>query len=141
MKMAFFKIRAIAVCIMLASLATCGMLSSAPTSQIKKLDVQTNNRPIVVIYSADWCGYCKKAKAFMRKNNIRFIEKSLNNSKDFKELTNLAKKLGINTNLLNVIPIFIVRNKIIIGFNPKEILCMLSDRPCGTKFFRIKRKL
>ena len=83
MKMAFFKIRAIAVFIMLASLATCGMLSNAPTSQIKKLDVQTINRPIVVIYSADWCGYCKKAKAFMRKNNIKFIEKSLNNSKDF----------------------------------------------------------
>ena len=76
----------------------------------------------------------------MRKNNIKFIEKSLNNSKDFKELTNLAKKLGINTNLLNVIPIFIVRNKIIIGFNPKEILCMLSDRSCDTEFFRIKRK-
>ncbi len=140
MKMAFFKIRAIAVFIMLASLATCGMLSNAPTGQIKKPDVQANNRSIVVIYSADWCGYCKKAKAFMRKNNIKFIEKSLNNSKDFKEITNLAKKLGINTNLLNVIPIFIVRNKIIIGFNPKEILCMLSDRSCDTEFFRIKRK-
>ena len=53
-------------------------------------------------------------------------------------LVDLAKKIGVDTNLLNVVPIFIIRNKIIIGFNPKEILCILANRACKTDFLRVK---
>jgi len=28
----------------------------------------------VVMYSTDWCGYCKKARKYFRANNIPFIE-------------------------------------------------------------------
>ncbi len=134
MKMMFFKVRAIAVFAMLAIVATCGMLAHSPTNQI----VEQKQQPLVVIYSTSWCGYCTKAKAFMKENNIKFIEKHPKNPKDFKELVDLAKKIGVDTNLLNVVPIFIIRNKIIIGFNPKEILCILANRACKTDFLRVK---
>ena len=74
----------------------------------------------------------------MNENNIKFIEKHPKNPKDFKELVDLAKKIGVDTNSLNVVPIFIIKNKIIIGFNPKEILCTLSGQVCRTDFLRVK---
>ena len=118
MKMMFFKVRAIAVFAMLAIVATCGMLAHSPANQI----VEQKQQPLV----------------FMKENNVKFIEKHPKNPKDFKELVDLAKKIGVDTNLLNVVPIFIIRNKIIIGFNPKEILCILANRACKTDFLRVK---
>ena len=136
MKMMFFKTRTIATLIMLSVFATCAVISRPAGHHM----IEQEQKPIVIIYSTDWCGYCTKAKAFMRKNNIKFIEKNPKNPKDFKELLNLAKKLGINTNSLNVVPIFVIKNKIIIGFNPEEILCQLSNRKCSTDFIRVKER-
>ena len=133
MKMKFFKTRLIATFIMLTVFTACGMMLRAPESRIVKQEVQP-----VIIYSTSWCGYCTKAKTFMKKNNIEFVEKSPENPKDIKELIDLAKKIGVDTNLLNVVPIFIIKNKIIIGFNPKEILCILSGQACRTDFLRVK---
>ena len=133
MKMKFFKTRLIATFIMLTVFTACGMLLHTPESRIVKQEIQP-----VIIYSTSWCGYCTKAKTFMKENNIKFIEKSPKNPKDIKELIDLAKKIGVDTNLLNVVPIFIIKNKIIIGFNPKEILCILSGQACRTDFLRVK---
>ncbi len=44
----------------------------------------------VIMYSTSWCGYCKKARAHFKRNNIRFqeydIEKSAKAAKAYKEL-------------------------------------------------------
>lgn len=44
----------------------------------------------VVMYSAEWCGVCKKAKKYFKKNNIRFtnydIDKSQSAKKRFKKM-------------------------------------------------------
>jgi len=135
MKMKYFKVRVIATFIMLTVFTACGMLLHTPESQIVKQDYQP-----VIIYSTSWCGYCTKANAFMKENNIEFVEKSPKNSKHFKELLDLAKKLGINTNSLNVVPIFIIKGEIIIGFNPEEILCRLANQRCDTDFIRVKER-
>ena len=132
--MMFFKTRLIATFIMLTALVTCGMLAQVPPTQV----IEQKQQPLVVIYSTSWCGYCTKAKAFMKENNIKFVEKHPKNPKDFKELVDLAKKIGVDTNLLNAVPIFIIKNKIIIGFNPKEILCILSGQACRADFLRVK---
>ena len=108
MKMKYFKVRVIAAFIMVTVMATCGVLINSPTNQLVK---QKQQSP-VVIYSTSWCGYCTTAKAFMKENNIKFIEKHPKNPKDFKELVDLAKKIGVDTNSLNVVPIFIIKNKI-----------------------------
>ena len=134
MKMMFFKVRAISILIMLTIFATCGVLVQAPTS----VPAVQQEQPVVVIYSTEWCKYCTIAKAFMKENNIKFVEKDPRNAKHFKELTDLAKKIGISTNSLNVVPIFIIRNKIIIGYNPEEILCLLSGKACSTDFLRVR---
>lgn len=44
----------------------------------------------VVMYSAEWCGYCKKARRYFVANGIRFkeydVEKSRKGQRDFKKL-------------------------------------------------------
>ena len=44
----------------------------------------------VVLYSAEWCGYCKKARRYFTANGIRFqeydVEKSRKGQRDFKKL-------------------------------------------------------
>ena len=48
------------------------------------------NTHTLVMYSAAWCGYCKKARLFLQKNNIAFqerdIEKSRRAKADYKKL-------------------------------------------------------
>jgi len=44
----------------------------------------------VVLYSAEWCGYCKQARRYFTDNGIRFteydVEKSAKGQRDFKKL-------------------------------------------------------
>ena len=65
----------------------------------------------VVMYSTDWCGYCKKARGYFRKNHIRFtdydIEKDVDASKRY-------KKLGASG-----VPVILVGKKRMNGFSEK----------------------
>ena len=70
----------------------------------------------------------------MTEKNIKFIEKDPRIEKDFNELLALARKTGVSTENLNVVPIFIIKNEIIIGFNRDEILCRLSTEACKDSF-------
>jgi len=47
---------------------------------------KTNNQPItrpkkVIMYSAQWCGVCKQAKKYFKKENIRFTNYDIDKSK------------------------------------------------------------
>lgn len=63
----------------------------------------------VVIYSAEWCGYCNKAKKYFRKNKIPYVaydvEKSRRGRMDYKLLKGRS------------VPIIIVGKKRMNGFN------------------------
>ncbi len=68
-----------------------------------------NPKDKVVMYSAAWCGVCKKAKKYFKANKIRFkeydIEKSSKGKKDF-------KKLGAKG-----VPVILVGEKRLNGFS------------------------
>lgn len=63
----------------------------------------------VVMYSTEWCGYCKKAAAYFRKNNIPFkeydVEKTEKGKKDYKKLNGSG------------VPIILVGDKRMNGFS------------------------
>ncbi|MFC1684138.1 DUF4124 domain-containing protein [Pseudomonadota bacterium] len=95
-----------------------------PTDQaVEKLDVQVNvisnenrdsrslSKPVkqsVIMYGAAWCGICKKAKQYFKKNNIPYkeydIDKSTKGRRDYKKLNG------------NGVPIILVGNQRMDGF-------------------------
>ncbi len=72
----------------------------------------------VVLYSTDWCGYCKKARKLFDDNNIKFqefdIEKSLDGKRRYDEVDGSS------------IPLIFVNGVRINGFNESKILKLLN---------------
>jgi len=77
--------------------------------EIKPLEQRLGSDDKVVMYSAAWCGICKKAKHYFRTNNIPYkvydIEKNRIGKMDFKLLGGTS------------VPIIIVGKKRMNGFN------------------------
>jgi len=68
--------------------------------------------PQVVMYSTDWCGYCRKARKHFRANNIDFRELDIEkNSRANQEY----KKLGGNG-----VPLIVVGTKLLRGFSADQ---------------------
>lgn len=76
--------------------------------EIKPLLQRLGRADKIVIYTTAWCGNCKKAKKYFRKNNIAYVaydvEKSRSGKRDYKALRGKA------------VPIIIVGDKRMNGF-------------------------
>ncbi|MFP4563609.1 MAG: glutaredoxin domain-containing protein [Spirochaetia bacterium] len=68
----------------------------------------------VVVYSTPTCGYCNKAKDYLRSRNVPFQE--YNVAQDMRRADEMVKKSGQMG-----VPVLDVNGKIIIGFNQPEI--------------------
>ena len=51
-----------------------GVNSSKMKGQISSISSLENTPKTPVLYSTAWCGYCRKARAFMRANGVNFDE-------------------------------------------------------------------
>ncbi len=84
-------------------------INTYESPNIEALQEILNPKDKVVMYSADWCGVCKKAKKYFRANNIPFkdydIDKSSKGKKDY-------KKLGAKG-----VPVILVGKKRLNGFS------------------------
>ncbi|MBL4864890.1 MAG: DUF4124 domain-containing protein [Pseudomonadales bacterium] len=65
----------------------------------------------VVMYSTEWCSYCKKAKKYFKDNEISFVEYDIEKSS---RARNRYDKMGATG-----IPVIIVGKKRMNGFNVK----------------------
>ncbi len=72
----------------------------------------------VIIYSTEWCGVCKTAKAYFRSKNIAFkeydVEKSPKGRRDYKRLKG------------NGVPLILVGNQRMSGFSSSHFEAMLK---------------
>lgn len=75
-------------------------------------------REKVVMYSAAWCGYCKKARAFLRKNRVPFseydVETSAKGKRDY-------QKYGASG-----VPIILVGKQRVQGFDQAALTRLLD---------------
>jgi glutaredoxin len=115
--------------LILITLSTLLISCISNNKQIKREEIKPtiSTGDVVIIYSASWCHWCKVAKQFLEDNKIEYIEKDLEDSQHWKELKIFAKSISYKGNL-NVVPLFIVKNKIIIGYQPLEILTILGRK-------------
>lgn len=63
----------------------------------------------VVLYRTSWCGYCKRASAYMRQRNVPFVERDIETNAGYKAE---YKNLGGNGS----IPLMVFGDKAIYGF-------------------------
>ncbi|RHW76243.1 glutaredoxin domain-containing protein [Colwellia sp. RSH04] len=79
----------------------------------------TNNK--VVIYTTQWCPYCKKAKKFLTEKNIAFTERDIElGDKTIDDLFASINSPGV--------PKIVIGNVIINGFNTQLITKNLNDQ-------------
>jgi len=91
--------------------------------------VRASEEKTVRFYTASWCGVCRKARSFMKKEQIPFVEKDIEKDSGARgELERAAKKAGLPASSLNGVPIFVIGQEMISGFDPSRIRQLARGR-------------
>ncbi|MCU7891507.1 MAG: DUF4124 domain-containing protein [Candidatus Thiodiazotropha sp. (ex Ustalcina ferruginea)] len=86
---------------------------------IEKLSQGALSNENVVMYSAKWCGYCKKARRYLKSNRISFVEYDVESSAKGKRD---YKKLGTGG-----VPIILVGKRRLNGFSEASFRNIYRD--------------
>lgn len=97
-----------------------------------------NNTPTVTVYSSDSCGYCHKAKAFLRENGVVFIEKKVDSDPLAQAEMRTMKAQGV--------PVIKVDDEIIMGFDQARLEALFGKKiitcpQCSTQMRVPKREM
>lgn len=83
--------------------------------------MKTTDSVTPIIYSTNWCGYCKMAKQYLTSKNITFIEKNIEEDSDAHK--ELLEKVG---GTFRGVPVIDINGRIILGFDRTMIDAALS---------------
>ena len=85
----------------------------------------------VVVYSAQWCGFCKKAKRYLRAQNVPFIERDVEKTPGAqRELSEKLRKAKLPS---SGIPVIDVAGELIVGFDKPKLAAALQRLRAGSK--------
>jgi glutaredoxin-like YruB-family protein len=73
----------------------------------------------VIVYSTSWCGYCRKAKAWLTKRGVDFVEKDV--EKDPAAAEELAQKAAASGVRPQGVPVIDVRGTLVLGFDQRAL--------------------
>jgi glutaredoxin len=77
------------------------------------------NTSDIVVYTTSWCGYCKKARALLKRKGVAFVEKDVEKDpKVSEELAQKAARAGVQP---RGVPVLDIRGKLILGFDEEAI--------------------
>lgn len=79
------------------------------------------NQPKVIMYGAQWCGVCKRARAYFHRNKIRYVEYDVEKSARGKNDYRRMKGSGV--------PIFLVDGRRVDGFTEARFDTLLGSAP------------
>ena len=92
---------------------------SVHTLLVSRPNFAAMHKEPVVLYGTSWCANCKQTRAYLRKNKIPFfeydVEQSPEGQRQFKALQG------------NGVPLLLVKNNVLRGFNPQAIERALQD--------------
>ena len=73
----------------------------------------------VIIYGAEWCGPCHQVQAYLKRKNVPFVDKDIDNDPGAaKEMRAKLEKAGLRG---GSIPVVDVHGKLLIGFDARAI--------------------
>ncbi len=79
--------------------------------------------PKVTMYSTAWCGVCKKARQFLAKQGVKYVEKDIEKDPGASaELQAKAAKAGVKA---SGVPVFDIGGKLINGFDEGKLRDLL----------------
>ena len=87
----------------------------------------------VIVYSSDSCGYCQKAKAFLRENGVEFIEKKVDSDPVAQAEMRGMKAQGV--------PVIKVGDEIIMGFNRERLEALLGKKILTCPYCNMEMKV
>jgi glutaredoxin 3 len=76
--------------------------------------------PRIIVFSTPSCGWCRKVKSYLKEKGFRYRDVDI--SKDSKAAQDVQRKTGQTS-----VPIILINNKPIIGFNRQEIDRLLKQ--------------
>ncbi|MBW1811665.1 MAG: hypothetical protein JRJ19_13160 [Deltaproteobacteria bacterium] len=90
------------------------------TRQLLGLPTEAGGRSAnVILYTAPWCGFCKKAAAHLRQKGIAFEERDIDNDRQAAlELTSKLREAGLKG---GGVPVLDIAGTIVIGFKKERI--------------------
>lgn len=75
--------------------------------------------PETTIYSTPTCVYCKMAKEFFKKNNVRYIEKNVAEDEAARaEMTEKSGQMGV--------PVITIGDSVVVGFDAGKLSQLLG---------------
>ncbi len=80
-----------------------------------------DRQPRVVVFSTPTCSWCKRLKDYLKKNKIKF--KDVDVSRDQSGARDMVRRTGQQG-----VPVTLINNRPIIGFNKNEINKLLNIR-------------
>ncbi len=88
----------------------------APSVEPRPMPSRTGE---IVLYGTSWCGYCKKAREWLTRKGVSFIDRDIEKDEDAaSELARKAQAAGVKP---RGVPVIDVRGKLILGFDPRQI--------------------
>lgn len=72
------------------------------------------SKPRIIVFSTPGCGWCRKLKSYLKEKGFRFRDVDI--SKDEKAAQDVMRKTGQTG-----VPVTLIKNRPIIGFNRAEI--------------------
>ncbi|MGR8946559.1 MAG: glutaredoxin family protein [Gammaproteobacteria bacterium] len=79
----------------------------------------TGSQPDVIMLSAEWCPYCRRARRFFVEENINYCEHDIENSEAGRDLYAQSE--------IKVIPIITIKKEVLVGFSRAQILQTLAS--------------
>ncbi len=80
-----------------------------------------NIAPRIIVFSTPSCGWCRKVKSYLKEKGFRFRDVDI--SKDPKAAQDVVRRTGQTG-----VPVILINNRPIIGFNKVEIDRVLKIR-------------
>jgi glutaredoxin len=80
----------------------------------------------VIVYSASWCGVCKKTKALLRQLHVPFVERDIEASRSAaEELARKARAAGFEA---NGVPVIDVSGTLLQGLDERTLRAVLKEK-------------
>jgi len=104
--------------------AVQGFAFAAPPLAAK---VEAAKAAEVVLFTTEWCGYCKKARGYFESHKIPFSEYDLENDRKAEaKLGALAKEAGVPRESMSGVPIIFIGKQLLRGWDEGEAKRLLA---------------